>query len=449
MITIKEGLDLPILGTPAQHIEVARPVTQVALVGDDYIGMKPTMLVSPGDKVKLGQPLFSDKKTEGVIYTSPAAGTVADVIRGAKRKFEAVVIDVNPSPAESDSVKFEIADPTSMDKAALTELLLESGLWPTFRTRPYGKVPVPGSSPSSIFVQAIDTNPLAACPATAMADRKDQFILGLTAITKLTEGAVHVCKAPGSEIPGASVQGVTVTEFGGPHPAGLVGTHIHELDPVGPHKKVWYIGYQDVIAIGALLTTGKLDVRRVVSLAGPVVEKPRLLETRVGADISQLVAGEYDSKINVRVISGSVLCGRKSVAPHNFLGRYHTQISILQEGDEREFLGWQKPGFDKFSTTNVFASSMLPNQKFAFTTSTGGSERAMVPLGTYEKVMPLDILPTQLLRALIVRDTDQAQALGALELEEEDLALCTFVCPGKYEYGSLLRENLSTIEREG
>ena len=449
MITIKEGLDLPILGNPAQHIEVAKPVSKVALVGDDYIGMKPTMLVAPGDKVKLGQPLFTDKKTEGVTYTSPAAGTVADVIRGDKRKFEAIVIDVDPSPAESDSVEFQVGDLSSMDGAALTELLTTSGLWTAFRTRPYGKVPAPGSTPSSIFVQAIDTNPLAACPATAMADRKDQFILGLTAITKLTEGAVHVCKAPGSEIPGDSVDGVSVTEFAGPHPAGLVGTHIHELDPVGPHKSVWYLGYQDVIAIGALLTTGKLDVRRVVSIAGPLVEKPRLIETRVGADIAELVEGEYDSKIKVRQISGSVLCGRNAKPPHNFLGRYHTQISIIEEGDEREFLGWQKPGFDKFSTTRVFASAMLPDQKYAFTSSTGGSERAMVPLGTYEKVMPLDILPTQLLRALIVRDTDQAQQLGALELEEEDLALCTFVCPGKYEYGSLLRENLSTIEREG
>ncbi|MCS7467519.1 Na(+)-translocating NADH-quinone reductase subunit A [Stieleria sp. ICT_E10.1] len=449
MITIKEGLDLPILGTPAQHIEVAKPVTRVALVGDDYIGMKPTMLVAPGDKVKLGQPLFTDKKTEGVTYTSPAAGTVADVIRGEKRKFEAVVIDVDPSPGESDSVSFDVGDVNAMDAAALTELLVTSGLWTALRTRPFGKVPAPGTKPSSIFVQAIDTNPLAACPATAMADRKDQFILGLTAITKLTDGTVHVCKAPGSAIPGGAVDGVTVTEFGGPHPAGLVGTHIHELDPVGPTKKVWYLGYQDVMAIGALLTTGKLDVRRVISLAGPVIGKPRLLETRIGADISQLVDGEYDAEMKVRQISGSVLCGRTANPPHNFLGRYHTQISVIQEGDEREFLGWQKPGFDKFSTTRVFASTMLPNQKFAFTTSTGGSERAMVPLGTYEKVMPLDILPTQLLRALIVRDTDQAQQLGALELEEEDLALCTFVCPGKYEYGSLLRENLTTIEREG
>ncbi len=449
MITIKEGLDLPILGTPAQHIEIARPVTRVAILGDDYVGMKPTMLVVAGDEVKLGQPLFTDKKSEGVIFTSPAAGKVVDVVRGEKRKFEAVIIEVKESVGDSDQVTFPAGDADSLDRDGLTQRLTTSGLWTSFRTRPFGKVPTPGTVPSSIFVRAIDTNPLSACPATAMADRKDQFLLGLSAITKLTDGTVHVCKAPGAEIPGDAVSGVKVSEFGGPHPAGLVGTHIHELDPVGPHKTVWYLGYQDVIAIGALLITGKLDVRRVISLAGPVVDKPRLLETRIGADISQLIEGEVNSDIKIRPISGSVLCGHTATGPHGFLGRYDIQVSVIQEGDEREFLGWQKPGFDKFSTTKVFASAALPNQKYAFTSTTGGSERAMVPLGTYEKVMPLDILPTQLLRALIVRDTDQAQQLGALELEEEDLALCTFVCPGKYEYGSLLRENLTTIEREG
>ena len=449
MITIKKGLDLPILGTPAQHIEVARPVTKVSLLGDDYVGMKPTMLVAAGDTVKLGQPLFTDKKTAGVTFTSPAAGKVVDVIRGAKRKFEAIVIEVNPDAGESDQVTFNVGDLASFDREKTAELLSESGLWTSLRTRPYGKVPAVGSVPSSIFVQAIDTNPLAACPVVAMADRREEFRIGLSVLTKLTDGLVHVCKQSGAEIPGDAVDGVKVTEFGGPHPAGLVGTHIHQLDPVGPHKTVWYLGYQDVIAIGALFNTGRLDVRRVISLAGPLVGKPRLLETRVGASVDELIAGEYDESVKIRSISGSVFHGRIATEPHNFLGRYHSQISIIEEGDEREFLGWQKPGFDKFSVTRVFASAMFPGQKFAFSSTTAGSKRAMVPLGTYEKVMPLDIMPTQLLRALIVRDTDQAQDLGALELEEEDLALCTFVCPGKYEYGSLLRENLTTIERDG
>ncbi len=448
MTTIKKGLDLPITGAPEQHIDIAPAAKRVALLGDDYVGMKPTMLVSVGDRVQAGQAVFEDKKTPGVLYTAPASGTVSAVVRGAKRKFEALIIDVDGD----DSVEFDKAkgaDPASLGREGVTEQLIASGLWPSLRTRPFGKVPVPGTVPSSIFVQAIDTNPLAADPAVAMADRKDQFTLGLNVLAELTDGTVFVCKGTGAEIPGAGISKVRVESFGGVHPAGLVGTHIHELDPVGPHKTVWYLNYQDVIAIGSLFQTGKLDTRRVVSLAGPVVTRPRLLETQLGADVADLIDGEYETDEKIRPISGSVLCGRKATEPHNFLGRYHMQISVIEEGDTREFLGWQKPGFDKYSTTRVFASAGTPGKKFPMTADLGGSERAMVPLGTYEQVMPLDILATQLLRSLIVKDTDQAQLLGALELEEEDLALCTFVCPGKYEYGSLLRESLATIERDG
>ncbi len=448
MTTIKKGLDLPILGAPEQHIDVAKAVSRVALLGDDYIGMKPTMLVAVGDRVELGQAIFTDKKTEGVTYTAPASGRVVEVNRGQKRKFESIVIEVEGD----DRIEFEgvrDVDPMSLGRQGITEKLTECGLWPSLRTRPYGKVAAPGTVPHSIFVQAIDTNPLAADPSVVMAGRKDQFSVGLTALTQLTDSRVFLCKGQQTEIPGGGLDGVSVETFSGPHPAGLVGTHIHYLDPVGPGKTVWYINYQDVCAIGSFLTNGVLDVSRVISLGGPVVKQPRLLETRLGASVTELIEGEIVDDVKIRPISGSVLCGRTATPPHDFLGRYHSQISVLQEGDEREFLGWQKPGFDKYSTTKVFASAAFPDQKFAFTTSTGGSERAMVPLGTYEKVMPLDILPTQLLRALIVRDTDQAQQLGVLELEEEDIALCTFVCPGKYEYGSLLRENLTTIEREG
>lgn len=447
-IAIKQGLDLPILGAPEQRVEVGPQVRSVALLGDDYIGMKPTMLVAEGDRVSLGQPLFEDKKNPGVIYTSPGAGTVGGVIRGAKRKFEAITIELDGDA----SISFEGAkgkDPVSLGYDGVAEQLLASGLWTSLRTRPFGKVPALGSKPSSIFVTAMDTNPLAADPAVVMSERKDQFVLGLQALTQLTDGPTYLCKAAGSEISGSDTQGVEVAEFDGPHPAGLPGTHIHFLDPVGPSKTVWYIGYQDVIAIGSLFQTGQLDVRRIVSLAGPKVNQPRLVETRVGACIDDLIEGEVSTEANLRPISGSVLAGHTALAPHNYLGRYHQQVSVIEEGDHREFLGWQKPGFDKYSLTKIFASAITPSRKFAFTSSTGGSERAMVPMGTYEKVMPLDILATQLLRALIVRDTDSAQQLGVLEVEEEDLALCTFVCPGKYEYGSLVRESLGTIEREG
>ena len=448
MTTIKQGLDLPISGSPEQHIEAGKAVTQVAVLGDDYVGMKPTMLVETGEAVKVGQPLFEDKKNPGVLFTSPAAGTVKAIHRGAKRKFESVEIDVD-GDAKVEFGEIKEADPANMGREKLAEQLVASGLWTAFRTRPFGKVPAVGSAPHSIFVTAMDTNPLAADPSLVLAERKNQFKLGLQVLTQLTDGKVFLCTSSGSDIPGGSIDRVQAESFSGPHPAGLAGTHIHFLDPVGPHKMVWYVGYQDVCALGFLLQTGTLDTQRVISMAGPVVTRPRLLQTRLGASITQLIEGEIQEGLDIRPISGSVLCGRMAIAPVDYLGRYHNQISVLQEGYEREFLGWQKPGFDKFSTTRVFASAAIPGQTFPMTTTTHGSKRAMVPLGTYEKVMPLDILATQLLRSLIYQDSDEAQLLGVLELEEEDLGLCTFVCPGKYEYSSLIRESLSTIEREG
>jgi Na+-transporting NADH:ubiquinone oxidoreductase subunit A len=264
----------------------------------------------------------------------------------------------------------------------------------------------------------------------------------------LTDGKVFVCKKAGAKIPSSAISQVEVHEFAGLHPAGNVGTHIHFLDPVSASKQVWHLGYQDVIAFGKLFLTGEISAERVVSLAGPRVKNPRLVRTVLGASLEDLVAGELEEGDN-RVISGSVLAGKTATGPHAFLGRYHVQVSVLLEGREKELFGWIAPGSDKFSVTRTFLGHLAPSRLFKMTTSTGGSKRAMVPIGNYERVMPLDILPTLLLRDLIARDLDGAISLGALELDEEDLALCTFVCPGKYEYGSILRDCLTTIEKEG
>ncbi|REJ72777.1 MAG: Na(+)-translocating NADH-quinone reductase subunit A [Planctomycetota bacterium] len=447
-IRIRKGLDIPIAGAPDQQIESGPPVKRIALVGPDYVGLKPTMLVAEGDRVQLGQPLFADKKTEGVVYTSPACGRVVAVNRGERRVFQSLVIDLEGD----DSVTFESAlsgGPANASPEQIRELLVESGLWTALRTRPFSKVPAPETSPAAIFVQAIDTNPLAAQPLVVLRERPDEFHAGLAALTRLTEGTVYLCSEPGADLPGADEAGVSQVEVDGPHPAGLAGTQIHFLEPVSLSKTVWYVGYQDVIAIGALMTTGRLDVQRVVSLAGPQVEKPRLLRTRLGANLSELTAGQLKSGEN-RVISGSVLSGRKADGPFDFLGRYHQQVSVILEGREREFLGWQRPGADKFSATRAFLAAFAADgRRFDLTTSRHGGKRAMVPIGVYEKVMPHDMLPTFLLRALITGDTEQAQALGALELDEDDVALCTFVCPGKYVYGPMLRQTLNHIEKEG
>lgn len=445
MIRIKRGLDLPMTGSPEQRIENAKSVTSVAVIGFDYNGMKPTMEVKEGDRVKLGQVLFTDKKTPGVVYTAPGAGVVKAVNRGERRVFQSVEIQLEGDEQETFA-QYSPEQLSALTSEQIRENLQQSGLWTAFRTRPYSKVPAVDSTPSSIFVNAMDTNPLAADPAVVLKEYATEFEQGLVILARLAK--VFLCKAPGAVIPGEQTNGVTTESFAGPHPAGLAGTHIHYLDPVSATKTVWTIGYQDVVAIAKLFTTGQIWTERVVALAGPVVKQPRLVRTRLGANLAEVTAGELEGESN-RVISGSVFGGRTARGVCNYLGRYHTQVSCLHEGNERQMLHYMRPGVDKFSTLNIFISKLFAGKKFAFDTSTNGSPRAMVPVGNYEKVMPLDILPTQLLRALIVGDTEVAQQLGCLELDEEDLALCTYVCAGKYEYGPILRDNLTRIEQEG
>lgn len=447
MIKIRRGLDLPITGKPEQVISDGPQIRSVAVIGPDYHGMKPTMAVKVGDKVKKGQLLFSDKKTEGVNYTAPAAGTVAAINRGAKRVLQSVVIDVEGDDAEIFP-SYTANQLESLTDQQVRETLVNSGMWTALRTRPFSKVPAPASSPNSIFVTAMDTNPLAANPEVIIHEYRDDFVNGLTILSKLTSGPVFLCKAAGADISAGNSARVRTEEFAGVHPAGNAGTHIHHLDAVSATKSVWTMGYQDVIAVGKLFTTGQLFTDRVIALAGPQVKQPRLIRTRLGASLAELTAGQLQTAKN-RIISGSVFGGRTSVAPMDYLGRYHQQVSVLEEGDDRQFLHYLRAGFNMFSTLGIYVSSLLGKKEYAFTTTTMGSERAMVPVGNYERIMPLDILPTQLLRSLIVGDTDMAQKLGCLELDEEDLALCTFVCAGKYEYGPILRDNLTRIEKEG
>ncbi|KAF7767087.1 Na+-transporting NADH:ubiquinone oxidoreductase subunit A [Pseudoalteromonas undina] len=447
MINIKKGLDLPLEGAPQQVIHDGSAVKRVAVLGEEFIGMRPTMHVRVDDQVKKGQVLFEDKKNPGVLFTAPASGTVKEINRGAKRVLQSVVIEVNGSEQITFG-SFSETELNSLDREKAKEVLVQSGQWTALRARPFSKIAALDANPSSIFVTAIDTNPLAADPAVVIAENAKAFEAGLAVVSRLTDGKVFVCKQAGSQVPSSPIAQVEVHEFGGVHPAGLVGTHIHHLDPVSASKQVWHIGYQDVIAYGHLFLTGEIYTARVISLAGPRVKNPRLVKTQLGASLDDLVAGELEDGDN-RVISGSVLAGATSSGVHAFLGRYHVQVSVLLEGREKELFGWIAPGSDKFSVTRTFLSHLTPSRLFKMTTSTGGSKRAMVPLGSYERVMPLDILPTLLLRDLLSRDLDSAISLGALELDEEDLALCTFVCPGKYEYGAALRDCLTTIEKEG
>ncbi len=444
---IKEGLDLPISGQPEQVIDGSNQVNSVALLGCDYIGLKPKMMVSVGDTVKLGQVVFLDKQNPGVNFTAPGAGVVKAINRGAKRVLQSVVIELNGSD-QVEFAKYSDKELPSLSAEKVKENLLNSGLWTSFLTRPYGKIPLAESVPSSIFVTAMDTRPLAADPSVIIKEKADEFKKGLTVISRLADVNIYLCKKEGAEI--SATEEVKTAEFSGPHPAGLPSTHIHFIDPVSADKNVWHIDYQAVIAIGALFTTGKLDVNRVVSLAGPSVKKPRLVRTRVGANTDDVVAGELEDCDN-RVISGSVLYGHQAADWSAFLGCYSNQVSVLEEGRSRELFGWIVPGKDKYSALNVYTSSRQrqSGRLFPFTTNKNGSDRAVVPVGIYETVMPMDILATPLLKALLVGDTDSAQQLGCLELNEEDVTLFTYVDPGKHDFAPVLRANLNKIEKEG
>ena len=447
MIKITKGLNLPIAGMPSQQISSKTAVKRVALLGEEYIGMRPSMAVREGDRVQKGQLLFEDKRNSGVRFTAPASGTISAIHRGERRVLQSVVIDVDGDDAVHFP-RYELADLAALTREAVQQQLMESGMWTAFRTRPFSKIPAPASVPAAIFVTAIDTNPLAADPQPIILAQREAFDAGLTLLTRLTDGKVHVCQASGGKLGGHPVGQVTFNQFAGPHPAGLVGTHIHFLEPVSLKKQVWHLNYQDVIAVGKLFLEGELSSERIVALGGPQVKEPRLLKTCSGASLDELLADELLDDEN-RVISGSVLSGTHAQGPHAFLGRFHLQISVVKEGREKELFGWVMPGKDKFSITRTTLGHFMKRKLFNFSTDTNGGERAMVPIGNYERVMPLDILPTMLLRDLLAVDTDSAQALGCLELDEEDLALCTYVCPGKYEYGPALRSVLTQIEQEG
>ncbi|MDH3590404.1 MAG: Na(+)-translocating NADH-quinone reductase subunit A [Planctomycetota bacterium] len=430
MIRIRRGLDLDIPGAPGQRIEPGPLVSTVALLGADTVGLRPALAVAPGDRVRTGQLLFTDKRNPGVRFTAPGCGEIVAVHRGARRSFLSVVVRLDGDDAEEFDA-FAPAALAQLDRTGVRDQLVASGLWTALRARPFGTIPAPDTTPASLFVTAIDTDPLAPDPALVLQGRERDFRAGLTLLTRLTDGPVRLCRAAGATIPGTDVAGVEDHEFAGPHPAGLPGTHIHFLDPVDERRTVWHVGYQDVAAIGALFLTGGLPTERVVALAGPMVERPRLVRTRLGASTDDLLAGGVPAGAH-RVVSGSVLTGRMAAGPIAFVGRHHRQVCVLSDDRPRQFLAWLRAG----------------RGRSAFTTAARGDRRAILPLRTYEKVMPLDVLPTPLLRALEVRDIERAIELGCLELDEEDVALLSYVCPGKGEFGADLRAVLAEIEKD-
>ena len=446
---LKRGLDIPVSGSPEQTIYPGPTIPSIAVMGPDFIGLKPKMLIQEGDEVERGTPLFCHKDSPKILYVSPSKGRVRAILRGARRVLQSVVIDV--SDASEKGISFvQPNDLDNLSPEAVRDALYTSGLWTSFLTRPYSKVPDVSSQSNAIFVTAIDTEPLAPKADLIIKAYAKDFAVGVQAIAKLSSGKIHLCHHSNSPLPEMkNVHNVETHSFDGPHPAGLAGTHMHFIDVPSASKNIWTIGYQDVIAIGKLFQTGHLDPTRVISLAGPLAANPRLLKVMAGSSLQHLLANEIINDEPCRVISGSILTGRHAQGPLAYLGRYARQITLMKEDEEQLAFGWIKPQPNKFSAMPVLASALRKARSFNLTSNLNGGRRAMVPTGIFETLMPQDFLPTQLLRSLIVMDTETAQALGALELDEEDLALCTFACPAKYEYGEALRDNLQKIEKEG
>lgn len=448
MIVIKKGIELPISGAVADDSIHQLPTQALyAVIGDDYLGLRPTMMIAVGDKVREGQALFEDKKNPGVLICSPVSGEIVDIVRGERRRLLAVTI----RPDESlEPIRF-----TQFDEDALAEIsaeqvreqLQKSGAWSLLRQRPFDKTPKIDATPQAIFVNTMDSNPLAVNPMLAFADREADYQAGLTVLSKLTAGPVHVVHEPKTKLPQTLARHVQYHAIDGIHPAGLVGTHIHFIDPVSANKTAWHLNLQDLLAIGHLFRTGYLDNERIISIAGPGVINPQFVKTRIGVSLTHVLKDNL-AEGEQRIISGSIFAGRQTDAETAFLGFYDKQVVVLPEGRESIFLEFMRPGMNSYSRTRAYLGRFL-KKPLPFTTSMQGSPRPIVPFGIYDEVMPLDILPTLLLKALIIKDTDTAVQLGALELAEEDVALLTYVDPGKHDFGAILRENLEQIEEEG
>lgn len=434
LIRIRKGLNLPIKGEPGPQLKIFNDIRESAILGDDFPGMKPSMLVKEGDAVQKGQPVFTDRKNPEIVYTAPVTGRVKTVRRGVNRKFLSMIFEKE----EGSAVKF---DTNVSDKQSVYNLLKTSGLLASFRERPFAKCPCAEREPKAVFINCMDTRPLAPDMSVFLQGNEEYFKKGAEAVSKLTE-QTFICKDMELALP--EVEGAEIKLFEGMHPAGLSGTHIHTIMPASLKRTVWSIDMQGVIDIGYLLTHGELNEKTRVALSGAFSE-PCHVETLKGAPVAEITE-KVDS---ARIIIGSVLYGYEVADGVEHLSSCLPQVTALPELDDRYLFGWTTPRIDLFSVKNIFASAFMGKGKLLFDTSLNGAHRPMVPVGTYEKVMPLDILPTQLLRSLIVGDLETSEKMGCLELSEEDLSLCTYVCPGKIDYGPILRDVLTEIEKEG
>ncbi|MGF1557058.1 Na(+)-translocating NADH-quinone reductase subunit A [Paucihalobacter sp.] len=445
-IRIKKGLDIKLKGEAEKVIENAVISNFYTIRPEDFHGVIPKMLVKEGETVKAGSPLYFDKSNENVKIVSPVSGTLLNLERGEKRRILSLKIQADKPQTFLEHAAIDVAKASATD---IKNRLLESGCWPFIKQRPYDIIANPEKQPKAIFVSGFNTAPLAADLDFVLNGKEAQLQAALTALSKLTEGKVHVSIDGNPNSPFKGLKNITLHTVSGPHPAGNVGTHINKIDPVNKGEVVWTVNAQDLVIIGELLLTGKFNAERIVALVGSSVEKPRYFRTKIAAEVATII---YDKGVkkdgNDRVISGNVLSG-KQIKPDGNLDYYSNVISVIPEGDDYEFFGWNKPVFDKISTSRALTFSWLfPNKKFDLNTNTNGEHRAFVTTGTYEEVFPLDIFPMQILKACMYNDLDEMEVLGMYEVAPEDFALTEFVCVSKQPHQKIIREGLDLMMKE-
>jgi len=444
-IKLKKGFDIRLNGIAEKVLAGEASPVRYGGKPVDFPGLIPKLNIKQGDKVKAGSPLFNDKIHPEILFTSPVSGTVSSILRGDRRKLLEIVVEREGD----DFIDFGKSDPDKLTAAEIKEHLLLSGLWPSVRQRPYHVIANPQQVPKSVFISGFDTAPLAPDYNFIMENSSaSDFKLGIIALSKLTDGKIHLVfngKGTSSEA-FTAIPGVEISYFSGPHPAGNVGIHIHHLDPVNKGETVWYVNFQDVIAIGRLFEKGVYDHERIVALTGSEVLSPGYFKIRSGASIVALVKNNVKPGL-LRYISGNVLTGTK-ITSGGYLGYYDSQLTVIPEGDYYELFGWATPGVNKFSFSRTFASSLLPKKSYKLDTNLHGGERAFVITGQYEKVVPMDIYPMQLFKAILAEDVDMMENLGIYEVAEEDFALCEFICPSKIEIQSIIRKGLDLMLKE-
>ncbi|PIB29785.1 Na(+)-translocating NADH-quinone reductase subunit A [Maribacter sp. 4G9] len=444
-IRIKKGLDINLVGAAELSTSKAVLSNVYTINLNDFHGITPKMLLKEGAEVKAGEPLFYNKGNEEMLFVSPVSGELVEIERGARRRILKVKILADKNQEVIEHKKMDLEKASGQDiKAAL----LKSGCWPFVKQRPYDVIADPKTTPKAIFISGYATAPLAADLDYVLKGKEEELQAAISALVKLTPGKIHVSVGASGNSPLAGLKGVELHKVSGPHPAGLVGTQINKIDPINKGELVWTVSPQDLVIIGEYFLTGKFNAERIVALAGSSVKSPKYYTTKIGAEISTFLYASGVNEENFRVINGDVLTGSKS-GPDGHLGFYNNAVTVIPEGDDYELFGWNKPIFNKVSTTRALTFSWLqPNKKYDLTTNTNGEHRAFVVTGQYEEVFPMDIYPLQLLKACMVQDLDEMEQLGLYEVAPEDFSLTEFICISKQPHQKIIREGLDLLQKE-